>query len=94
MKLLMSAGVRGEAKWLSPLVAAEAEFGPTTEGTAVARPAFTTIMELSSGYRARLASLAPVPPGSRRRPDILAMDAKARPHRPIVFPEDEARRYV
>lgn len=103
---MIAAGVRDEAKWVSPLLAAEAEFGPTIEGGV--RPAFTSTQELTPHQRTRIAQLAPVPPGTRARAaavvrakreaarasqhSSVAPDVRTRPHNQIVFPEDAARR--
>lgn len=93
MKLLMAANVQREAKWLNPLMATEAEYGPTSEGGA--RPAFTTLLELSDSYRSRIAALAPVLPSSRSRTDSgSAAVLRERPHKQICFPEDSARRCI
>jgi hypothetical protein len=102
MKLMMTAGVRDEAKWVYPLLAAEAEFGSTTVGSV--RPAFTSTQELTPASRSRFAALAPVPPGARVRAAVVARakaaaarpsaacDVHERPNNQILFPEDAARR--
>eukprot|EP00037_Helgoeca_nana_P033216 m.417074 g.417074 ORF g.417074 m.417074 type:complete len:251 (-) comp30252_c0_seq1:1730-2482(-) len=91
MRLLMEAGVRKECKWLTPLMAAELEYGPTTRNGA--RPAFTTLNTLTTKYKTHLGLLAPVRPDRRPRSAApSSADIAARPHTAITFPEDRARR--